>query len=122
MTAPDDTQPVDPAAPASAAPPASATPAAPAAPEARPEAQTGGPGETAEALLESAAEVAIGAAVAPFTGGETVGIVASLTEAIEGGVDRLTHLGRHGSAAKPAEGQTSEAGEAESSEPTDPPA
>ena len=99
MTSTDDTKPVDPAA----------TPA-----DAPAQAEEGGPGETAAAFLESAAEIAIGAAVAPFTGGETVGIVASLTEALEGGVDRLTHLGHHEDAPKPAETDTDES--------TDPPA
>ena len=104
MTSTDDTKPVDPG-------PAARAPVVPAAPA---EAEDGGPGETAGALLESAAEIAIGAAVAPFTGGETVGIVASLTEALEGGVDRLTHLGHHEDAPKPAATETDES--------TDPPA
>ena len=103
MTPPDDTAPTE-----STAPTDSTAPAAPA------EAEDGGPGETAGALLESAAEIAIGAAVAPFTGGETVGIVASLTEALEGGVDRLTHLGHHPDAPVPSE--------SDANEPTDPPA
>ena len=97
MTPPDDTQPAEPTAPASPV-----------------EAEDGGPGETAGALLESAAEIAIGAAVAPFTGGETVGIVASLTEALEGGVERLTHLGHHPDAPEPSEPAANE--------PTEPPA
>ena len=53
----------------------------------------GQPGDTAAALLESAAEIVVGAAIAPFTGGETMPIVATVAEALEGGVDRLTHLG-----------------------------
>jgi len=52
--------------------------------------------------------------VAPFTGGETVGIVASLTEALEGGVERLTHLGHHQAAPEPSEPAANE--------PTEPPA
>ena len=95
MTTGDETKPTD-------------TGSTPGATEA-PADDEGGAGDTAAALLESAAEIAIGAAVAPFTGGETVGIVASLTEAIEGGVDRLTHLGAHHEAA-PEDAEATETG------------
>ena len=47
--------------------------------------------DTAGAVVESAAEIAIGAVIAPFTGGETVPMV----ETLEAGVDRLTHLHTH---------------------------
>jgi len=52
------------------------------------------PSDTAASLLESAAEIVVGTAIAPFTGGETMPMVASLAEALEGGVDRLTHRSR----------------------------
>lgn len=52
------------------------------------------PSDTAAGLLESAAEIVVGTAIAPFTGGETMPMVASLAEALEGGVDRLTHRSR----------------------------
>lgn len=50
--------------------------------------------DTTAGLLESAAEIVVGAAIAPFTGGETMPMVAGIAEALEGSVDRLTHLGR----------------------------
>lgn len=49
-------------------------------------------------VLESAAELGLGAVIAPFTGGETVDIIGSVASMIEAGVDRLTHLGEHESA------------------------
>ena len=53
---------------------------------------------TAGQVAESAAEIALGAVIAPFTGGETVTMVESIKETVEEGVDRLTHLGhRHDS-------------------------
>ena len=45
--------------------------------------------------FESAAELGLGAVIAPFTGGETVNIVGSVASMFEAGVDRLTHLGEH---------------------------
>jgi hypothetical protein len=70
-----------------------------AAPEASPD---GGPDDDRETLgddvinvAESAAELGFGAAIAPFTGGETVNIVGSMASMLEAGVDRLTHLGEH---------------------------
>ena len=48
--------------------------------------------DTAGAVVESAAEIAIGAVIAPFTGGETVPMVETMVETFEAGVDRLTHL------------------------------
>ena len=46
-------------------------------------------------VVESAAELGLGAVIAPFTGGETVNIVGSVASMLEAGVDRLTHLGEH---------------------------
>jgi len=60
------------------------------------------PSDTAAGLLESAAEIVVGTAIAPFTGGETMPMVASLAEALEGGVDRLTHRSRPVADGEPA--------------------
>jgi hypothetical protein len=46
-------------------------------------------------VVESAAELGLGAVIAPWTGGETVNIVGSVASMLEAGVDRLTHLGEH---------------------------
>jgi hypothetical protein len=48
---------------------------------------------TAGQVAESAAEIALGAVIGPFTGGETVTMVESIKETVEEGVDRLTHRG-----------------------------
>ena len=53
------------------------------------------PGDQVPDALESAAELGLGALIAPFTGGETVNIVGSVASMFEAGVDRLTHLGEH---------------------------
>jgi hypothetical protein len=53
----------------------------------------GGPGDQVPDVLESAAELGLGAVIAPFTGGETVTIVGSVASMLEAGYDRLTHLG-----------------------------
>jgi hypothetical protein len=53
------------------------------------------PGDQVPDLLESAAELGLGAVIAPFTGGETVNIVGSVASMFEAGFDRLTHLGEH---------------------------
>lgn len=53
------------------------------------------PGDRVPDVLESAAELGLGAVIGPFTGGETVTIVGSVASMIEAGVDRLTHLGEH---------------------------
>jgi hypothetical protein len=53
------------------------------------------PGDRVPDALESAAELGLGAVIAPFTGGETVSIVGSVASMIEAGFDRLTHLGEH---------------------------
>ena len=52
-------------------------------------------------LVESAAELGLGAVIGPFTGGETVDIVGSVASMLDAGVDRLTHLGERGSRAEP---------------------
>jgi hypothetical protein len=59
--------------------------------------------ETGTALLESAAEFAVGAAIAPFTGSETVPIVSSVASMLDAGVDRLTHLGERPHPSRPEE-------------------
>jgi hypothetical protein len=56
-------------------------------------------------VVESAAELGLGALIAPFTGGETVTIVGSVASMLEAGVDRLTHLGEHES---PPEGEAAD--------------
>ena len=70
-----------------------------AAPEARAEGEPADDGETpgdrVPDVVESAAELGLGALIAPFTGGETVTIVGSVASMLEAGVDRLTHLGEH---------------------------
>jgi hypothetical protein len=53
------------------------------------------PSGTAGQVAESAAEIALGAVIAPFTGGETVTMVETIKETVEEGVERLTHLGHH---------------------------
>jgi hypothetical protein len=53
------------------------------------------PGDQVPDVLESAAELGLGAVIAPFTGGETVNIVGSVASMLEAGYDRLTHLGEH---------------------------
>ena len=53
------------------------------------------PGDQVPDVIESAAELGLGAIIAPFTGGETVNIVGSVASMFEAGVDRLTHLGEH---------------------------
>ncbi len=53
------------------------------------------PGDQVPDALESAAELGLGAVIAPFTGGETVSIIGSVASMFEAGVDRLTHLGEH---------------------------
>ena len=58
-------------------------------------------GEEVAHVVESAAELGLGAVIAPFTGGETVNIVGSVASMLEAGVDRLTHLGEHESPAGP---------------------
>ena len=60
--------------------------------------------EEATSLAESAAELGFGAVIAPFTGGETVPIVASMAGMLEAGIDRLTHLGEHESEPDDGEG------------------
>jgi len=62
--------------------------------------------DTAGAVVESAAEIAIGAVIAPFTGGETVPMVETMVETFEAGVDRLTHLRSHGDADSEEDGLT----------------
>ena len=52
-------------------------------------------GDEVTRVVESAAELGLGAVIAPFTGGETVSIVGSVASMFEAGVDRLTHLGEH---------------------------
>ena len=52
-------------------------------------------GDEVTRVVESAAELGLGAVIAPFTGGETVSIVGSVASMLEAGVDRLTHLGEH---------------------------
>jgi hypothetical protein len=61
------------------------------------------PGDQVPDVLESAAELGLGAVIAPFTGGETVNIVGSVASMLEAGYDRLTHLGEHET---PAEAET----------------
>lgn len=56
------------------------------------------PGDQVPDVVESAAELGLGALIAPFTGGETVTIIGSVASMLEAGVDRLTHLGEHESA------------------------
>ena len=56
------------------------------------------PGDQVPDVLELAAELGLGAVIAPFTGGETVDIIGSVASMFEAGVDRLTHLGEHESA------------------------
>jgi hypothetical protein len=70
---------------------------------------------TGTALLESAAEWAVGAAIAPFTGSETVPIVTSVASMVDAGVDRLTHLGERPHPSRPEEASVSKP-------PPDPPA
>src|SRR6185312_6843125 len=53
------------------------------------------PGDQVPDVIESAAELGLGAVIAPFTGGETVNIVGSVASMFEAGFDRLTHLGEH---------------------------
>jgi hypothetical protein len=69
----------------------------------------GGPVETAEAVIESAAGFVVAAAVAPFAAGETGPILGSIHDAVEEGIQRLTHLGHHhdetGTSAHEAEAQ-----------------
>jgi hypothetical protein len=55
-------------------------------------------GEDVAHVVESAAELGLGAVIAPWTGGETVDIIGSVASMFEAGVDRLTHLGEHESA------------------------
>jgi hypothetical protein len=71
--------------------------------------------EEATSLAESAAEIGFGAVIAPFTGGETVPIVASMAGMLEAGFDRLTHLGKHES--EPDDGE--DGGEGDGPEPGD---
>jgi hypothetical protein len=52
-------------------------------------------GDGVTRVVESAAELGLGAVIGPFTGGETVNIVGSVASMLEAGVDRLTHLGEH---------------------------
>ncbi|MHB8458509.1 MAG: hypothetical protein ACYDAK_03550 [Candidatus Limnocylindrales bacterium] len=54
-----------------------------------------GRADEAAAIAESAAEIGVGAIIAPFTGGQTVEMVESLVSIVEAGVDHLTHLGDH---------------------------
>ena len=58
-------------------------------------------GDEVTRVVESAAELGLGAVIAPFTGGETVSIVGSVASMLEAGVDRLTHLGEHESPPEP---------------------
>jgi hypothetical protein len=53
------------------------------------------PGDQVPDVVESAAELGLGAVIAPFTGGETVSIIGSVASMFEAGFDRLTHLGEH---------------------------
>lgn len=68
------------------------------------------PGDQVPDILESAAELGLGAVIAPFTGGETVNIVGSVASMFEAGFDRLTHLGEHET--PPADAGDDEAGDA----------
>ncbi len=54
-----------------------------------------GRADEAAAIAESAAEIGVGAIIAPFAGGQTVEMVESLVSIVEAGVDHLTHLGDH---------------------------
>ena len=74
--------------------------------------------EEATSLAESAAEIGFGAVIAPFTGGETVPIVASMAGMLEAGFDRLTHLGEHES--EPDDGEDDGAEPGEDGEPARP--
>jgi hypothetical protein len=68
---------------------------------AAPDDDGGTPGDQVPDALESAAELGLGAVIAPFTGGETVSIIGSVASMFEAGVDRLTHLGEHETPAEP---------------------
>jgi hypothetical protein len=68
------------------------------------------PGDQVPDVIESAAELGLGAIIAPFTGGETVNIVGSVASMFEAGVDRLTHLGEHET--PPEDAAADEAGDA----------
>jgi hypothetical protein len=84
-----------------------------AAPEAAAEVRPAAGGETrgdeVKHVAESAAELGLGAVIAPFTGGETVSIVGSMASMIEAGVDRLTHPGERET--RPEAGEDGEPGD-----------
>jgi hypothetical protein len=71
------------------------------------------PGDQVPDAVESAAELGLGAVIAPFTGGETVSIIGSVASMFEAGVDRLTHLREHET--------PPESDQADPAEPTDDP-
>ncbi|MFI5227056.1 MAG: hypothetical protein ACHQ3P_10320 [Candidatus Limnocylindrales bacterium] len=73
------------------------------------------PTGTAGQVAESAAEIALGAVIAPFTGGETVTMVESIRETVEEGIDQLTHLRHHD--APPDDDEDKPAGDEGGSEP-----
>ena len=66
------------------------------------------PGDQVPDAVESAAELGLGAVIAPFTGGETVSIIGSVASMFEAGVDRLTHLGEHETPAGPDQADPAE--------------
>jgi hypothetical protein len=66
------------------------------------------PGDQVPDALESAAELGLGAVIAPFTGGETVSIIGSVASMFEAGVDRLTHLGERETPSRPDEADAAE--------------
>jgi hypothetical protein len=70
-------------------------------------------GEEVAHVVESAAELGLGAVIAPFTGGETVNIVGSVASMLEAGVDRLTHLGEHESPSEPEADDTDDKDDAD---------
>ena len=76
---------------------------------AAPDDDGGTPGDQVPDALESAAELGLGAVIAPFTGGETVSIIGSVASMFEAGVDRLTHLGEHETPAEPDQADPADA-------------
>jgi hypothetical protein len=101
MTSPDE-EPVEPRpAEVDAEPSTTGVPGA-ASEVATHEADGGDAVETAEAVIESAAGFVVAAAVAPFAAGETGPIMGSIHDAVEGGIQRLTHLGHHHDGAETA--------------------
>jgi hypothetical protein len=67
------------------------------------------PSGTAGQVAESAAEIALGAVIAPFTGGETVTLVETIRETVEEGIDQLTHLRHHDASPRQDDGDAADA-------------